>query len=341
MSSVKLVNVSKSFDEKKVLKNININIKDGEFVSLLGTSGCGKSTTLKLIAGLINPDSGDIIFNDKSVLNIPTGKRDAVIVFQDYLLFPHMNVYENIEFGLKMRGINKKIRKDKVYELIRLIKLNGYEEKYPVELSGGQKQRVAIARTLAINPKILLLDEPFSNLDINLRNEMREFVLNLQKQLKITTILVTHDKEEALIMSDKIAIMVDGKIEQFDKPQKLYKNPKTKSVANMFGERNYIKGKIQDKVFKSDILNIDAKEYDNLDYIEAMIPKESIKLHNKNYHNGINATIHKKQYAGDKTYYEININSNILKCISISNEYNVGDYVKISIDKESIVFFQT
>ena len=211
MSSVKLVNITKSFDEKIVLENINIDIKDGELVSLLGVSGCGKSTTLQLIAGLINPDSGDIIFNDKSVLNIPTGKREAVIVFQDYLLFPHMSVYENIEFGLKMKNINKKTRKDKVNELIKLVKLNGYENKYPSELSGGQKQRVAIARTLAINPKVLLLDEPFSNLDINLRNEMREFVLNLQKKLYITTILVTHDKEEALIMSDKIAGTGTGK----------------------------------------------------------------------------------------------------------------------------------
>ena len=222
MSSVKLININKSFDEKTVLENINIDIKDGEIVSLLGVSGCGKSTTLQLIAGLINPDSGDITFNDKSVLNIPTGKREAVIVFQDYLLFPHMSVYENIEFGLKVKNINKKIRKDKVDELIRLVKLNGYENKYPSELSGGQKQRVAIARTLAVNPKVLLLDEPFSNLDINLRNEMREFVLNLQKKLNITTILVTHDKEEALIMSDKIAVMVNGKIEQFDKPDILY-----------------------------------------------------------------------------------------------------------------------
>lgn len=278
MSSVKLVNITKSFDEKIVLQDINIDIKDGELVSLLGVSGCGKSTTLQLIAGLINPDSGDIIFNDKSVLNTPTGKRDAVIVFQDYLLFPHMSVYENIEFGLKMKNINKKIRKDKVNELIKLVKLNGYENKYPSELSGGQKQRVAIARTLAINPKVLLLDEPFSNLDINLRNEMREFVLNLQKKLNITTILVTHDKEEALIMSDKIAVMVNGKIEQFDKPETLYQKPRTKSVANIFGERNYIKGKIENEVFKSNILYIDAKGYNNLDIVEAMIPKECIKL---------------------------------------------------------------
>ncbi|WP_282192857.1 ABC transporter ATP-binding protein [Romboutsia ilealis] len=339
MSSVKLVNITKSFDEKIVLENINIDIKDGELVSLLGVSGCGKSTTLQLIAGLINPDSGDIIFNDKSVLNIPTGKREAVIVFQDYLLFPHMSVYENIEFGLKMKNINKKTRKDKVNELIKLVKLNGYENKYPSELSGGQKQRVAIARTLAINPKVLLLDEPFSNLDINLRNEMREFVLNLQKKLYITTILVTHDKEEALIMSDKIAIMVDGKIEQFDKPTTLYQNPKTKSVANIFGERNYIKGKIENEVFKSNILYIDAKGYNDLDTVEAMIPKECIKLYSANYNDGVNGYIQRKQYAGDKTFYDININGEVLKCTSISNEYNQGDDIKICIDRDNIVFF--
>lgn len=339
MSSVKLVNITKSFDEKIVLENINIDIKDGELVSLLGVSGCGKSTTLQLIAGLINPDSGDIIFNDKSVLNIPTGKREAVIVFQDYLLFPHMSVYENIEFGLKMKNINKKTRKDKVNELIKLVKLNGYENKYPSELSGGQKQRVAIARTLAINPKVLLLDEPFSNLDINLRNEMREFVLNLQKKLYITTILVTHDKEEALIMSDKIAVMVEGKIEQFDKPTTLYQNPKTKSVANIFGERNYIKGKIENEVFKSNILYIDAKGYNDLDIVEAMIPKECIKLYSANYNDGVNGYIQRKQYAGDKTFYDININGEVLKCTSISNEYNQGDDIKICIDRDNIVFF--
>lgn len=205
-----------------------------------------------------------------------------------------MSVYENIEFGLKMKNINKKIRKDKVKELIKLVKLNGYENKYPSELSGGQKQRVAIARTLAINPKVLLLDEPFSNLDINLRNEMREFVLNLQKKLNITTILVTHDKEEALIMSDKIAVMVNGKIEQFDKPETLYQKPRTKSVANIFGERNYIKGKIENEVFKSNILYIDAKGYNNLDIVEAMIPKECIKLYSSNYNDGINGIYTKK-----------------------------------------------
>lgn len=339
MASIKLVNLNKSFGEKLVLHNINLEIQDGELVSLLGVSGCGKSTTLQLIAGLINPNDGDILFNDKSVLNASTGKREATIVFQDYLLFPHMNIYENIEFGLKMRKISKQIRKEKVERLIKLVKLNGYENKYPSELSGGQKQRVAIARTLAIEPKVLLLDEPFSNLDINLRNEMREFVLDLQKKLKITTILVTHDKEEALLMSDKIAVMINGSIEQFDKPLNIYKYPKSKKVANIFGERNYLKGKIENEIFKSDVLELKVKGYKNLATVEAMIPKECIKIYSFDNSFGHVGYINKKQYAGDKTFYEICINEHILKCTSTCNEYNQGDCVKICIDVDNIVFF--
>ena len=224
MSSVKLVNITKSFDEKIVLQDINIDIKDGELVSLLGVSGCGKSTTLQLIAGLINPDSGDIIFNDKSVLNTPTGKRDAVIVFQDYLLFPHMSVYENIEFGLKMKNINKKIRKDKVNELIKLVKLNGYENKYPSELSGGQKQRVAIARGLAMNPDIMLFDEPTSALD----PEMVGDVLNVMKELAeqgMTMIIVTHEMGFARQVANRVIFTADGEFLEDGTPDQIFDNP--------------------------------------------------------------------------------------------------------------------
>ena len=175
---------------------------------------------------------------------------------------------------------------------------------------------------------------------------LREIASNLLDNVNLqwnaenkTAILVTHDKEEALIMSDKIAVMVNGKIEQFDKPETLYQKPRTKSVANIFGERNYIKGKIENEVFKSNILYIDAKGYNNLDIVEAMIPKECIKLYSSNYNDGINGYIQRKQYAGDKTFYDININGEVLKCTSISNEYNQGDCVKICVDRDNIVFF--
>lgn len=340
MSSVKIVNLTKSFNNIEILKNINIDINQGEFVTLLGKSGCGKSTTLKLIAGLINPDSGDILFDEKSVLNTTTQNREAVIVFQDYSLFPHMNVFENIEFGLKIKKINKNTRKNKVKELLNLVKLEGFEKKYPSQLSGGQKQRVAIARTLAVNPKILLLDEPFSSLDINLRSEMREFVLNLQKSLNITTILVTHDKEEALMMSDKIAVMINGEIAQFDTPKNLYEKPISKEVANIFGQRNYINGNIIDGIYKSDLISIDLNNNENEKNIEFMISKEDINIHNFNHIEGLEAKVLKKVYAGDITYYDVSINDTLIKISSNNSLYEVGEDVKITINPKNVVYFK-
>lgn len=344
MSHVKLINLTKRFDKVEVLKNINLDIKEGEIVSLLGPSGCGKSTTLKIIAGILEPDGGNILFDEKSVNSIPTGKRDASIVFQEYLLFPHMNVFENIEFGLKMKKVNKKDRKIKVEELIDLVKLSGFENKYPSELSGGQQQRVAIARTLAINPKVLLLDEPFSNLDINLRNEMREFVLNLQKKLKITTILVTHDKEEALMMSDKIAVMLNGEIKQFDTPKNLYEKPKTKCVANIFGERNYIRGKIRDNKFISDFIDLDLSYcellIEGMNNVELMIPQESIKLHSIEIEEGTKGKIIKRKYAGEKTYYHVDINELELKSSVANSNFTEGEIVRVEIQTDKVIPFK-
>ncbi|MCC0644273.1 MULTISPECIES: ABC transporter ATP-binding protein [unclassified Clostridioides] len=341
MSSVKLINLCKSFNKIKVLNNMNLDIKEGEIVSLLGPSGCGKSTTLKLIAGILHPDYGDILLNNESVLDIPIGKRDTVIVFQDYLLFPHMTLYENIEFGLKMKKINKNIRQSKVNELINLVKLKGYENKYPNELSGGQQQRVAIARSLAINPKVLLLDEPFSNLDINLRNEMREFVLGLQKHLKITTVLVTHDKEEALMMSDRIAVMLNGEVKQFDTPDNLYENPKSKEVANIFGEKNYLIGNIRNGEFVNDIISIKLDKYKNIniDNVELMIPKESIILKAINNDVGREGIILRKRYAGDKIYYDVDIDGTVLKASSNNNLYEINEKVNVFIEQRKILFF--
>lgn len=355
MSEVKLINLVKKFDDKIVLNNINLMLKKGELISLLGPSGCGKSTTLKLIAGLMKVDSGDILFNNESVINVDTEKRGAVIVFQDYLLFPHMSVYDNIDFGLKMRKENKKIRKEKVNNLINLIKLEGYENKYPSELSGGQKQRVAIARALAINPKILLLDEPFSNLDIVLRDDMREFVLDIQKKLKITIILVTHDKEEALMMSDKVAIMLDGEIKQFEKPKIIYKKPSSIEVANFFGERNYIKGSIKENIFVSELGEFKVSHYD-IDEVSVMVSPENIHISNDLQNEEISSNLDyklgsrlnsykiigkvvKKRYGGDRTYYNISIDSYNLKVTSICDNYNICDEVIIYIDFDNAIYF--
>ena len=341
MSSIKLVNLNKSFNNKTVLNNINLEVKEGEIISLLGPSGCGKSTTLKIIAGILDFDKGDILFNDNSIKNTTTKNRNVGIVFREYLLFPHMTVYENIEFGLKMKKIKKSNRDKKVKELIELVKLKDYHNKYPSELSGGQKQRVAIARTLAVNPQVLLLDEPFSNLDINLRQEMREFVSTLQKELKVTTILVTHDKEEALMMSDKIAVMVNGQIKQFDTPSNLYEKPNSKEVANIFGERNYIKGKIYNQIFENEYikLNLGINENIDLDNVELMISKENIEINNTNSNHSVLGKITKKIYLGESTIYEIQTMDTTLKASSNNNSYNIGEEIKISFNFTEVVYF--
>ena len=340
MSSVKIVNLTKQFNNVNILENINLEINQGELITLLGKSGCGKSTTLKLIAGLIKPESGDILFDGKSVLNLKTQDRNAVIVFQDYSLFPHMNVFENIEFGLKVNKIDKNLRKNKVLELINLVKLTGLEDKYPNELSGGQQQRVAIARCLAVNPKILLLDEPFSSLDINLRGEMRAFILKIQKDLGITTVLVTHDKEEALMMSDKIAVMIDGRVAQFDTPRNLYERPNSKEVANSFGERNYIIGDIYNGQFKSSVLNLDLNVKESIDNVELMISKEDINICDLGYETGIEGIVESKTYAGDITYYNVKVKNLLLKVSSNNGSYEIGEHVKLEVNLKNVVYFK-
>ena len=262
MSKITLKNIEKSFNKIKVLNNINFEAPEGNVVSLLGPSGCGKTTTLKIIAGLIKADNGEIFLGDKDIANVSVEKRGTVIVFQDYLLFPHLNIEENIGFGLKMARIPKKEISLRVERMLELVQLKGYNKKYPNKLSGGQQQRVALARALAIEPKVLLLDEPFSNLDTKLRKDMREFTLEIQRKLNITTILVTHDKEEALMSSDKIAIMLNGEIKQFGTPEELYERPISIEVADFFGEKNYIDGLVENNMFISDICNLPVEMED-------------------------------------------------------------------------------
>lgn len=340
MSGIELRGINKNFDKKVILDDINLTVKEGEMISLLGPSGCGKTTTLKIIAGLIHPDSGDIFFNGISVINIPVEKRGAVIVFQDYLLFPHLNVKQNIEFGLKMAKVDKKKRIKKVNEMIDLVKLNGHEEKYPNELSGGQRQRVAIARALSISPKVLLLDEPFSNLDTMLRENMRDFICKIQKDLNITTILVTHDKEEALMTSDKIAVMLDGKIKQYGTPKEIYENPVSEEVADFFGEKNYIDGLIENNIFKSKLGNFKTS-FGKYNKVKAMIKPEDIILLSKEVETGLNGKIISKRFAGDKIFYKISFGDIFLKCTSYDkNHFDIGEIISIKIDFDSLIYFK-
>ncbi len=246
MATLSLVNLSKSFGKVRAVDGVNLDVADGEFLCLLGPSGCGKTTALRMIAGFETPSAGDIRIDDLSVVGMGANRRPTAMVFQQYTLWPHMTVYENIAFGLHLRRMSSQEIGRKVTEGLDLVGLAGYEKRYPRQLSGGQQQRVALARALVLEPKILLLDEPFSSLDALLRVRLREELRRIQRKLTITAIFVTHDQEEALSLSDRIALMNAGHIEQLDAPSNLYANPRTLFAADFIGAMNLFKPTIQD-----------------------------------------------------------------------------------------------
>ena len=241
--SLEIKEIKKSFtEEEAVLDNISLKISKGEFITLLGSSGCGKTTTLRIIAGLEQPDAGSVWLDGREVTGLEPNQRNVNTVFQNYALFPHMNVAENIGYGLKLKKVPKSEIRKKVSQMLELVQLEGYEKRKPSELSGGQKQRVAIARALVNNPEVLLLDEPLGALDLQLRRAMQIELMHLQKKLGITFIYITHDQEEAINMSDRIAVMKDGRREQIGTPDEIYNHPKTSYVATFVGNANILHG---------------------------------------------------------------------------------------------------
>lgn len=243
MTAVNIIELTKDYGTgEATVKGISLDIASGEMIGLLGPSGCGKTTTLKMIAGLIRPSRGDIRFDGASILGVPPEKRGAVMVFQNHLLFPYMNVADNVGFGLKMRGIDTAERRRRVSQTLEMVHLGGFEDRRPADLSGGQQQRVALARALVTKPRLLLLDEPLSNLDAHLRLEMRNLILQLQRESRITTIFVTHDQQEAVILSDRTALIFDGILQQFGHPRDFYEHPASERVARFFGTENLLPG---------------------------------------------------------------------------------------------------
>lgn len=230
--------------------HLDMSIPRGQLVALLGPSGCGKTTTLKMLAGLIQPTDGEILFDGRSVVAIPAERRRVAMVFQKPLLFPHMSVADNVAFGLRMRGVDPGSRRRRVGEILELVHLPGMEKRRPGQLSGGQEQRISLARSLITEPDILLLDEPLSQLDANLRIEMRDLIRQIQAQLGVTTIFVTHDQEEAVMLADRIALMLDGRIQQDDVPQMFYERPASELVARFFGTQNLIPGRVSGDRFE-------------------------------------------------------------------------------------------
>ena len=239
---IELKNVTMTFEGETVLNDLSLDINDKEFITLLGPSGCGKTTTLRIIAGFLEPDHGDIIFDSTRINDVPAYKRNVNTIFQRYALFPHLNVYENIAFGLRVKKLSEDEIKAKVTEMLKLVNLSGMEKRKIDHLSGGQQQRVAIARALANNPRVLLLDEPLAALDLKLRKDMQNELKKIQRQLGITFIFVTHDQEEALSMSDRVVVMDNGKIQQVGTPTDIYNEPKNAFVADFIGESNILDG---------------------------------------------------------------------------------------------------
>ncbi|MDU1642333.1 Spermidine/putrescine import ATP-binding protein PotA [Peptoniphilus harei] len=303
---IELKNISKSFGDNVILENFDFKVKKDEFLTILGPSGCGKTTILRLIGGFEEPDEGQILFNGEDITNKEAYERQINTVFQKYALFPHMNVFDNIAFGLKIKKMDKKVIKEKVSEVLKLVNLAGFENREIESLSGGQQQRIAIARALVNEPDVLLLDEPLGALDLKLRQAMQIELKRIQKSVGITFIYVTHDQEEALSMSDTVVVLNNGEIQQMDSPINIYNEPKNAFVADFIGESNIIKGRMLED-FKVRFLDYDFpcvdKGFRANEDVEVVVRPEDVLLVDENYQ--IEGTVTSLVFKG--VHYEMTV----------------------------------
>ena len=287
------------------IDRLSLEIPTGELTALLGPSGCGKTTTMKMIAGLLEPTSGDITFDNRSILRERPESRGVVMVFQNYLLFPYMSVADNVGFGLRMRGVPKAEIAARVAEMLDLVKLPDLGRRKPSELSGGQQQRVALARALIVRPKVLLLDEPLSNLDAHLRLEMRDLIRALQRDLRITTIFVTHDQEEAVVLADRVALILDGRLRQYDTAQAFYRRPRDEAVARFFGGQNFVPGTLHDGTFQGALGRLALAEAGADGPGTLTIRPEAIRLGEGP--NSLRARVNDRIYLGTQTRLKLQV----------------------------------
>lgn len=335
---LQLKNLYKKYQNNTVVNNFNINVEKGELISILGPSGCGKTTTLRMIAGFIAPTSGEIFLSEEKITDYPPEIRPVSTVFQNYALFPHLTVHENIEYGLRYplkvgKKLNKKEKKERTQKMINLVNLKGLENRRIDQLSGGQQQRVALARSLVLEPKVLLLDEPLSNIDTKLRETVRNEIKKIQKELGITMIFVTHDQEEAMSISDRIIVMNEGNIEQIGTPREIYTFPETVFVAEFIGKANIMEINKKSFIIRPENVNIFYNEKDN-EKINNEIGKDVISGEGK---------IIGKEYQGSLTSYEIEVTDELFRkkklnavMISGKKEYETGQTVEYSIDKSNL-----
>ena len=343
-AEVKFENITKKFNETVAVDNVSCIFEAGTLTTLLGPSGCGKTTSLRIIAGLERATSGKILVDNEDVTILPATDRDVSMVFQSYALFPHMSVIENVSYGLKMINVNKEEYTEKALETLKLVNLDGYENRMPSELSGGQQQRVAVARAIVLKPKVLLFDEPLSNLDAKLRRQVREDIREIQQKLGVTTIYVTHDQEEALAISDKVIVMNKAVIAQQGSPKDLYNFPKNKFVANFIGDANDVSAEIinkQSDTYELKLAEMSVKIKSNQDLngkVTLALRPEKIKIKRNNDNNCIHATIKNASFVGSSYQYILNSKIGNLYVVSgdTNDVFKVGEEVFSSINEKDI-----
>lgn len=343
-TNVKIENVVKKYGDFVAIDKMSFTIKDGELFTLLGPSGCGKTTLLRMIAGFNTIEEGYIYFNENPINKLAAHKRNIGMVFQNYAIFPHLSVYENVEYGLKIRNVPKKERYEKIMEVLKIVQIENLKDRMPEKLSGGQQQRVALARAIVIEPKILLMDEPLSNLDAKLRVQMRTIIKKIQKKLNITTVYVTHDQEEALAISDRIAVMNKGKVMQLDTPSNIYQNPANDFVASFIGISNFLEA----EVVKDNLLKVGNYEF-NCNFknkgqqkVKLSIRPEQIRI-SDDLTKGLKGEIVLSTFLGDFVYYEILLENGqtieVHEYTQFVNKIREEKQVSLTFDAENLTVF--
>ena len=353
MAFLELDDVRKEFGDLVAVDDVSLSIEEGQFVTIVGPSGCGKSTILRSITGLETPTSGEIRLEGNDITDLPPYRRNIGLVFQDYALFPHKTVFENVAFGLKMRGASDEEQRERVEEMLRMVNLEGYEEKYPKECSGGEQQRIAVARAIAFDPDLVLMDEPLSNLDKNLRTSIRSELRRIQDETGVTTVYVTHNQNEALSLGDKLAVMNDGRLEQFQEPETVYREPQTRFVADFLGRSTELPGTFRrrngDAVAELDggvelvVGNDDSLAED--DDVALFLRDEKLKLVDGTAptENVIDGTIESVDYRGRDVNYYIHVPAleQTLQVSHIADNstemfHELGDHVSMYVEPENV-----